>query len=120
MATDVSMILYPIDNNHKLYETVILAKRNMAMKNRAGRKMYVIHPTHREPSPETVKRQNEEYWTNRWKLINEFNRTNKTNTLKTSYPYTMNDIISVNNSPKLGQLFPELVVHDFSFNMYKK
>jgi len=118
---DISMIwVHPIDNKNKLDETVMLAKRNMSIKNRGGRRMFTIQPTHREPSPETIKRQNEEYWANQWKLINEFNRTNKTKTLNTTYPYKMNDIISVNNSPKLGKLFPELVVHDFSFNWNKK
>ena len=108
--------VYPRDNN-VLDETVMLAKRNMSMKNRSGRKMLVIKPTPREPSPETIKKQNEQYWSNRWNLMNEFNITNKP---KTPYPYTINDIISVNNSPKLEKIFPELVVNDFSFNMYKK
>ena len=66
-----------------------------------------------------MKKQNEEYWSNQWKLINEFNRTNTTKILQTNYPYSMNDIVSVNNSPKLGKMFPELVVHDFSFNWRK-
>lgn len=119
MASDVSMIwLYPEEQN-VIDETVLLSKRNMILRNRAGRKMFVIKPTHREPSAEEMKKQNEEYWTNQWKLINEFNRKNKTKTLQTNYPYSMNDIVSVNNSPKLGKLFPELVVHDFSFNWRK-
>lgn len=116
MASDVSMIwLYPEEQN-VIDETVLLSKRNMILKNRAGRKMLVIKPTHREPSAEEMKKQNEEYWANQWKLINEFKRTNKQ---KTNYPYTMNDIISVNNSPKLEKLFPELVMNDFSFNWRK-
>jgi hypothetical protein len=116
MATDVSMIwLYPEEQN-VLDETILLSKRNMILRNRAGRKMFVIKPTHREPSAEEIKKQNEEYWANQWKLMNEFNRKNKP---KTTFAYTMNDIISVNNSPKLEKLFPELVVHDFSFNWRK-
>jgi hypothetical protein len=116
MATDVSMIwLYPEEQNI-LDETILLSKRNMILRNRAGRKMFVIKPTHREPSHEEIKKQNEDYWANQWKLINEFKRVKKP---KTTFAYTMNDIISVNNSPKLEKLIPELVVHDFSFNWRK-
>jgi len=114
MATDVSMIWLNTEEKNVLDETVLLSKRNMILRNRAGRKMFVIKPTHREPSEEEIKKQNEEYWSNQWKLINEFKRVKKPST---PYPYTMNDIISVNNSRKLEKLFPELVVHDFSFNM---
>jgi hypothetical protein len=114
---DISMIwVHPIENKDILDETVLLAKRNMAIKNRGGRKMLTIKPTPREPSAEEIQKQNEEYWANQWKLINEFNKLNKTKALNTRYPYTMNDIMSVNKSPKLEKLFPELVVHDVSFN----
>lgn len=40
----MSMIFHPV-----LEETVILANKNMILKNRGGRKMFTIQPTHREP-----------------------------------------------------------------------
>ena len=116
MATDVSMILLYPEEQKVLNETILLSKRNMLMRNRGGRTMFIIKPTYRETSREEIKKPNEEYWAKQWKFTNEFNRTNKP---RTNYSYTINDIVSVNNSPKLGKLFPELVVHDFSFNWRK-
>lgn len=42
---DISMIFHPV-----LEETVMLANKNMILKNRGGRKMLTIQPTPREPS----------------------------------------------------------------------
>jgi hypothetical protein len=41
---DMSMIFHPV-----LEETVILANKNMILKNRGGRKIFTIQPTPREP-----------------------------------------------------------------------
>ena len=41
---DMSMIFHPV-----LEETVMLANKNMILKNRGGRKMFTIQPTPREP-----------------------------------------------------------------------
>jgi hypothetical protein len=66
-----------------------------------------------------LKKQNQEYWEKQFLLINEFNRRNNTKIINQKYPYTMSDIIVVNNT-KIRSNIDELVRNDFSFNMYKK
>lgn len=61
---DISMIFHPV-----LEETVMLANKNMILKNRGGRKMLTIQPTPREPSA-----------INRAIILHDFHIPNTTNT----------------------------------------
>jgi hypothetical protein len=61
---DISMIFHPV-----LEETVMLANKNMILRNRGGRKMLTILPTPREPSE-----------SNQMHLIDEFYMPKTTNT----------------------------------------
>jgi hypothetical protein len=92
MMSDISMI-YVFETGNKMIDTAsILARNNMKIRMRLGRKMLVIHPVDREPSPETI---------------------------KYNSPCTMNEIMAVQNSSKLQKFFPEVVVNDFTFKMRK-
>ena len=95
-----------------LNETTKLAKQNMVMKRRLGKNMFFITPTHREPPIEYYKKQEV--------LLQEFNLKKKSKKIQTIFPYIMNDVIQVSNKPKLEHIFPELVIHDFSFNWKRK
>lgn len=88
----MSMIFIYDTSDNDIDTTSLLAKNNMKMRMRMGKKMLVIHPVDREPSSETK---------------------------KYNSPATMNEIMAVQNSTKLQQFFPELVVKDFSFQMRK-
>jgi hypothetical protein len=86
-------MIYVFETGNNMIDTAsVLAKNNIKMRMRLGRKILVIHPVDREPSPETK---------------------------KYNSPCTMNEIIAVQNSSKLQHFFPELVVKDFSFQMKK-
>ena len=71
---DMSMIFHPV-----LEETVMLANKNMILKNRGGRKMFTIQPTPREP-----------FATNVTIILHDFHIPNATTTNLSS---AMNDVL---------------------------
>lgn len=85
-AMDMSMIFHPVYTN-VLEETVALANKNMVLKNRGGRKMLTIQPTHREP----LNPSQETFLSNQIHLIDEFHMPKKN--IYANLPHTMNDIM---------------------------
>ena len=75
----MSMIFHPV-----LEETVMLANKNMILKNRGGRKMFTIQPTPREP-----------FTTNGAIILHDFHIPNATTTNLSS---AMNDVLQTTHN----------------------